>query len=90
MRCQAPWFHVKAYGYGAGRPCCWQGWMALVIYALVLMAFIFVGGPNADSHPIGYATAIIVPTALLIFVAWWKSDAPWRWRWGKIDEPGRD
>ena len=64
--------------------------MALVIYALVLMAFIFVDGPNADSHPIGYATAIIVPMALLIFVAWWKSDAPWRWRCGKIDEPGRD
>ncbi|MGY5780756.1 hypothetical protein [Rhizobium sp. LEGMi135b] len=68
MRNQAPWFHVKAYGYGAGL-CRWQGWIALVIYAVVLMAIVFVGGPNADSHPIAHASAIIVPTALLIFVA---------------------
>lgn len=79
MRNQAPWFHVKAYGYGAGRPCCWQGRMAFVVYALVLMAFIFIGGPNADSRPIGYAIAIIVPTAALIFVDWWKAMHPWRW-----------
>ncbi|WP_113410187.1 hypothetical protein [Rhizobiales bacterium] len=90
MRNQAPWFHVKAYGYGAGLSYRWQGWIALVIYALLLTAIIFVGGPHAESHPIGYAAAIIFPTAVLISVAWWKSDAPWRWRWGKIDEPGRD
>ncbi|ENN84374.1 hypothetical protein RHSP_23316 [Rhizobium freirei PRF 81] len=86
MTKQVPWFRVKTYGYGAGLPCHWQGWAAVAIYALALAAAISVVAPFADSHPFAYALAIGIPTALLIFVVWWKSDAPWRWRWGETDD----
>lgn len=89
MTRQAPWFRVKAYGYGVGLPCRWQGWVALAIYATVLAAFIVTGAPHADNHPTPYAVAICIPTALLILVSWWKSDAPWRWRWGEDNGDGK-
>jgi hypothetical protein len=90
MRTKAPWFRVKTYGYGAGLPCQWQGWVAIAIYALVLAAAISVAAPYANDDPTAYAAAIGIPTALLIFVAWWKSDAPWRWRWGKTGDTRKD
>ncbi|OCJ02414.1 hypothetical protein A6U86_32025 [Rhizobium sp. AC27/96] len=82
MRRQSAWFRVKAYGYGAGLPCSWQGWAALTAYALVLGAVFAMGETWRDGHPASYVLAIFISTALLFLVSWWKSDAPWRWRWG--------
>ena len=90
MRTKIPWFRVKAYGYGAGLPCRWQGWVAIAIYALVLAAAISVATPYARSYPAAYVAAIAVPTAVLIFVARWKSNAPWRWRWGEVKDGDED
>lgn len=90
MTSKTPWFRVKTYGYGAGLPCSWQGWAAIAIYALVLAAAISLITSYANSHPAACAAAIGVPTALLIFVVWWKSNAPWRWRWGEFDQAERD
>ncbi|NTJ66475.1 hypothetical protein G6M50_33380 [Agrobacterium rhizogenes] len=90
MRTKVPWFRVKAYGCGAGLPCHWQGWVAIAIYALALAAAISMATPYSNNNPITYAAAIIIPTALFIFVIWWKSDAPWRWRWGKLDDAEKD
>jgi len=93
MRKPVPWFRVKAYGYGAGLPCHWQGWVVIAIYALVLATVISIATSYAGGHPAAYAAAIAIPTALLAFVLWWKSDAAWRWRWAnagtprKIDDP---
>ncbi len=90
MRERVPWFRVKTHGYGAGQPCRWQGWVAIAVYALVLAAAISVVAPYGDRHPIAYAVAIGLPTAVLIFVVWWKSDAPWRWRWGEFEDTTED
>ncbi|MFK0166754.1 hypothetical protein [Rhizobium sp. NPDC090279] len=86
MRAKVPWFRVKAYGYGAGLPCRWQGWVATVIYVLALIAMIAIVAPHVGSRPAAYAVAIGIPTALMVFVVWWKSDAPWRWRWGEFED----
>jgi hypothetical protein len=90
MRERVPWFRVKTYGYGAGLPCRWQGWVAIAVYALVLAAAISIATPYEDRNPIGYAAAVGLPTAVLIFVVWWKSDAPWRWRWGEFEDTKED
>jgi hypothetical protein len=90
MRERVPWFRVKTYGYGAGLPCRWQGWVAIAVYALVLAAVISIATPYEDRNPIAYAAAVGLPTAVLIFVVWWKSDAPWRWRWGEFEDTKED
>jgi len=83
---KTPWFHVKTYGFGAGLPCCWQGWAVLAIYLVVIVMVAVFAGPYSVSHPATYAIVIFVPTALVILISWRKSDAPWRWRWGEIND----
>lgn len=78
-----PWFRVKRLGYGAGLPCAWQGWVAMGLYMASLPAITLLGARYAAAHPIAYVLAVIAPTALFVFVAWRKSDGPWRWRNGE-------
>lgn len=74
-----PWFRVKRYGYGAGLPCRWQGWAVLAAFLAVAVGS---GALNAQ-HPLAHLAVILAATAALIAVAWRKSDAPWKWRWGQ-------
>src|SRR5580698_7930148 len=30
------WFPAKKYGWGWGPPCCWQGWVAMIIWVALL------------------------------------------------------
>ncbi|KAA1181166.1 hypothetical protein FP026_12635 [Rhizobium tropici] len=70
MREQVPWFRVKAYGYGAGLSCHWQDCVAISIYSLILVAVISAIALCADNHPVAYAAAIAIPTAILVFIIW--------------------
>lgn len=78
-----PWFRVKRFGYGAGLPCSWEGWVAMAIYVALVAAVAIVGAPHVEGHPFAYFAAITAPTALFVFIAWRKSDGPWRWRNGE-------
>jgi hypothetical protein len=60
------WFPAKRYGWGWGPPVRWQGWAVLVVYALLLTAFLL---------------SSVVLTVLLLIVCWLKGERP-RWRWG--------
>jgi hypothetical protein len=78
-----PWFRVKRYGYGAGLPCSWEGWAVMAIYLAIVVIVAVLGSPHVEAHPFAYFAAITAPTALLVFIAWRKSDGPWRWRNGE-------
>jgi hypothetical protein len=32
-----PWFRAKHFGYGAGLPFKWQGWVTLAVYLLAMV-----------------------------------------------------
>lgn len=73
-----PWFRVKQYGYGAGLPCSWEGWLAS---AALLAAIITINALASDQ---GWAIpAVLIVVAAFCVIAWRKSDAPWKWRWGQ-------
>ncbi|MBQ1542192.1 hypothetical protein C5708_15900 [Caulobacter sp. CCUG 60055] len=78
-----PWFRVKRYGFGAGLPCSWEGWVVVALYvaAMALTVTLF-GSSYAEQHPWRYFAAVIGLTALVVFISWRKSDGPWRWRNG--------
>ncbi len=78
-----PWFRVKRHGYGAGLPCSWQGWAVIAVYLASLLTVGLLGMRYVEAHPFGYVLAITVPTAVFVFIAWRKSDGPWRWRNGE-------
>lgn len=74
------WFRVKTYGYGAGLPCRWQGWVVIAFYAVAVIC-IALSGTDED-HPWLYLAIIACLTAIVVFLAWAKSDKAWRWRHG--------
>lgn len=73
------WFPAKRYGWGWGPPVRWQGWVALALYAalLVLSAWTYL---SKDDIAAFLACAIALTLALVV-VLWLKGERP-RWRWG--------
>lgn len=79
-----PWFKAKRYGYGAGLPCSWEGWLALAglfagLYLTHRAAFTWLDKDTA-------ATAWFVASAVLIVafgaIARAKTEGGWKWRGG--------
>ena len=75
------WFRPKLYGYGAGLPIAWQGWVVLVVYAAVLLA----AGLFIRGAPGAFAAVVIAATTILIIVSFLTTRGGWRWRWGEED-----
>lgn len=85
MKDNEPWFRPKLYGYGAGLPIHWKGWVLGVAYAVSLL-----GAPYALERALGYppdfATRLIVVVALTVPFIWIvkrKTKGGWRWRRGE-------
>ena len=75
------WFEPKRYGYGAGLPIAWQGWVLLAFYVLVISA----AGLLIPGTLIGYLALVVVATAILLKVTAAKTRGGWRWRRGEKD-----
>lgn len=75
------WFAPKRYGYGAGLPIAWQGWLILAVYFVLVVSAAALLMPN-----IWAIAAVVIPaTAILIVVSAQTTRSGWRWRWGKED-----
>jgi hypothetical protein len=74
-----PWFRVKRYGYGAGLPVSWEGWVVLAVFLAIAIG----GGLLKPEHPGLHGAVILISTAVVVGIAWRKSDGPWKWRNGE-------
>lgn len=72
------WFAPKRFGYGAGLPIAWQGWVAKALH-LALIA----SGAIMLKHQLVAVIAWVSITILLPlpFIAA-KTRGGWKWRWG--------
>jgi hypothetical protein len=78
MRDRGDWFAPKRFGYGAGLPIAWQGWVVYALYLAVVAA-------AASAHR-GWSLVVVVPaTLLLIVVCRRHTRGGWRWRSGSTD-----
>lgn len=75
-----PWFHPKDYGYGAGLPCSWQGWVLLAGYMALMIGVSLWLMPQRPGLAAGL---MAVATVLLVIVCAAKTRGGWRWRWGQ-------
>ncbi|ROT96679.1 hypothetical protein EB810_01630 [Altererythrobacter sp. FM1] len=75
------WFAPKRFGYGAGMPIAWQGWVLLIAFAALLIGLANV--PDLD--PFLRWTGFVIATAVLIIIAKKRTRGQWRWRWGSED-----
>lgn len=76
-----PWFAPKRYGYGAGFPVAWQGWVLFAGYGLALLVAILI----AERNQLACLAIIVSATAVLLLIAARKTRGGWRWRWGSRD-----
>lgn len=80
------WFEQKRYGYGAGPPTTWQGWLLVLAFFAVLALGMWISFRDPAAVPwvvLGIAT-ICVP---FLLVARAKTRGGWRWRWGGDPPP---
>ena len=72
------WFKQKKYGYGAGLPIAWQGWVFLGAYLGGIALIIALVG----DRPVWALAEIFALTAVFLYVGRAKTEGGWRWRWG--------
>ena len=81
MNDQPEWFAPKRYGYGAGLPISWQGWLVLAAYfgGILLLAV------KLGERPLQMIASVIPLTAAFIIITAKTTRGGWRWRWGEED-----
>jgi hypothetical protein len=76
-----PWFRAKRFGYGAGLPFKWQGWVLLLSHmALVIGVVVFVQDKPTVFTPLVLVIALV---PMPIYAA--RTEGGWKWRWGGWD-----
>lgn len=77
------WFHSERYGFGAGLPCSWQGWVVLAIF----LAFVMGGGLLfGQDDPLVFAIILLSITPIFLLVVWRTTEGRWEWRVGGKDD----
>lgn len=71
------WFAAKRFGYGSSWPIAWQGWVALVIF------FILVGAATGLLDGLDRLGAILLLVAALVIICALKTEGGWQWRWSR-------
>ena len=75
-----PWFAAKRWGFGAGMPIAWQGWLLLLGHLAVLTGAVawLTGLHPRFVAPVAIALAVL---PMPIYAA--KTQGGWRWRWSR-------
>ena len=77
---QRPWFAEKTFGYGAGMPIAWQGWVMMAVLIAGPIALIPVFMP---AHPWYFTFAVIGYTTAWMPLIAKKTRGGWKWRNGR-------
>lgn len=75
------WFPAKRYGWGWGLANCWQGLAIQIGYVVLLVLGAKVLLPRGQASE--FSMLVVVGTAALVAIHWWKGEKPLRWRWGQ-------
>ena len=75
------WFAPKRFGFGAGLPVAWQGWVLTIGY----MVFSTAAAVVLAQSPFALVAVLLVSTAAFMSVAARKTRGGWTWRNGRDD-----
>ncbi len=74
------WWAPKRYGYGAGLPISWQGWIVTLAYCLAVTLSAWLILPRSI---VAFVAIVLSATAALVLICARKTRGGWRWRWGE-------
>ena len=73
------WWAPKRFGYGAGLPITWQGWVVTLAYCVTVTLSAWLILPRSS---FAFIAIVLGATAALILICARKTRGGWRWRWG--------
>jgi hypothetical protein len=75
---KGPWFRAKRFGYGAGLPFTWQGWVLLLSHMAVMIGI----GVGLANRPVLMLPLILIAAfaPLPLYAA--RTEGGWKWRNG--------
>lgn len=80
------WFAPKRFGYGAGLPIAWQGWVLCAAYLAALAGIGFLDATGHRPGGVGIRIAALVlfvaVTGLFFVITARHTRGGWKWRWG--------
>jgi hypothetical protein len=79
------WFRAKKYGYGAGLPLTWQGWITLGLYVVGLGGIGFLDRQQVPAARIIAFALLVVMTGFVMALCRRHTKGGWKWRWGDVD-----
>ena len=77
---KSPWFRAKRFGYGAGLPFKWQGWVTLAVY-LLAMTGLGLLADNDQAIPTFVTVALmLIVTGIFTIIVRNHTEGGWKWR----------
>ena len=81
-----PWFAAKTYGYGAGLPIRWQGWLLLLSYIGAMTGTgLMTASPNGGIRGSTIILFVLLTGAFML-ICKRRTRGGWRWRSGSGDK----
>lgn len=77
---KGPWFRAKKFGYGAGLPFKWQGWVLLGVYILAMAGLGLIADKNGAIPTIATVALMLMVTAIFLFIVRSRTEGGWKWR----------
>ena len=77
---KGPWFRAKRFGHGAGLPFKWQGWVALALYALLMLGIALLSDQFDGSPKIAVTMGMLAVTVVFLIIVRNRTEGGWKWR----------
>ena len=77
---KGPWFRAKRFGYGAGLPFKWQGWVTVALYVLALLGLGLFADHNSAMPKIATVALMLIITAIFLVIVRKRTEGGWKWR----------
>ena len=77
---KSPWFRAKRFGYGAGLPFKWQGWVTLAVYLLAMTGLGLLADNEKAIPTIVTVALMLIVTGIFTIIVRNHTEGGWKWR----------
>ncbi|MBP6442101.1 MAG: hypothetical protein KA252_05580 [Sphingorhabdus sp.] len=77
---KGPWFRAKRFGYGAGLPFKWQGWVVLGLYVLAMTGLGLLADNDKAIPTIVTVALMLIVTGIFLVIVRNHTEGGWKWR----------